>query len=286
MNDTPTAPRLLRTPDELRAARARLTGRTALVPTMGALHEGHLALVDRARQVADHVIVSDFVNPLQFGPGEDFEAYPRDLEGDLRLLAGRADAVFAPEVAQMYPLLPPTVTVDPGVLGTVLEGRTRPGHFAGVATVVLKLLQLVRPEVAVFGAKDAQQLALVRRLVADLDVPVAIEAVPIQREGSGLARSSRNAYLTPAQRESALVLSRTIRAVERAAPSSRAVRDALDAALSAPAPGVQWDYALAVDPATFAPITAEHRGTVQVVLAARVGRPRLLDATTLEITAP
>lgn len=279
--------RLVTTTSELREARAELRGPVVVVMTMGALHAGHLALVTRARELAGplgSVVVTDFVNPLQFGPGEDYAAYPRDLDGDLAVLDGAADLVFAPSAEEMYPGAGPQVTVDVGDLGMVFEGAIRPGHFAGVATVVLKLLHLVRPEIAVFGRKDAQQLAVLRRMVADLDVPVRIEDVGIQREDSGLARSSRNAYLSAAQRETALVLSRTVRAVEDAAPSATGILEALsDGIVDA---SVTWDYAAAVDPGTFAPIGPEHRGSVLVVLAARVGTTRLLDSTVAEATAP
>lgn len=278
--------RLITTKSELATARAALTGTVAVVMTMGALHDGHVALVRRAREVAGpdgHVIVTDFVNPLQFAPGEDYEAYPRDLAADLARVDPLADLVFAPSVEEMYPVLPPPVSVAVGALGTVFEGRARPTHFAGVATVVLKLLQLTRPDVAVFGRKDAQQLAIVQRLVADLDVPVRIEAVPIQREESGLARSSRNAYLSARQRHDALALSRTIRAVEAAAPSVSGVLAALER--EAGAPGVDWDYASAVDPVDFTPIGPGFRGRALVVLAARVGTTRLLDSTVAEVTA-
>lgn len=278
---------VLTTIDELRRARAELPEPVVTVMTMGALHDGHLALVRRAREIAGEggsVILTDFVNPLQFGPGEDFEAYPRDLEADVALVGDLADLVFAPAAQEMYPVWPPAITVDVGALGTVLEGAARPGHFAGVATVVLKLLHLTAPEVAVFGRKDAQQLAIIRRLVADLDVPVRIEAVPIQREASGLARSSRNAYLSDRGREQALALSRTIAAVEAAAGDLEGVLAAL--ASERDADGVSWDYATAVDPRTLAPIDPEHRGTVieaLIVLAARVEGTRLLDTTTVAI---
>ena len=185
--------RLVTTKSTLRAQRAAMQGTVAAVLTMGSLHAGHLALVHRARELADHVILTDFVNPLQFGPGEDFEAYPRDLEVDLALVDGLVDVVFAPSVQEMYPVLPPTVSVSAGHAGTVLEGAARPGHFDGVVTVVAKLLRLTDPQLSVFGRKDAQQLAIIQRLVADLDLPVRIEPVEIQREPSGLARSSRNA---------------------------------------------------------------------------------------------
>jgi pantoate--beta-alanine ligase len=278
-------PLVARTIAELRGARARLSGSVALVPTMGALHDGHLHLVRRARECADHVILSDFVNPLQFGPDEDYDAYPRDLEADLDVVDGLVDVVFAPSAQEMYPTGTPAVSVTAGHLGTVLEGALRPGHYDGVVTVVTKLLLLTRPDVAVFGRKDAQQLAIIQRLVADLDMDVRIEPVPIVREHGGLARSSRNAYLGPEDRQQALLLSRTIAAAEQAAPSAGAVRTVLEQALAAPVDGVVWDYALAVDPATFEQIPEDFRGQALVVLAARFGSTRLLDATVVEVTA-
>lgn len=274
---------LVTTRAELRAHRGALPGRVAVVMTMGALHAGHLALVARAREIADHVVLTDFVNPLQFGPGEDFAAYPRDLAADLAVVDGLVDLVFAPDTAEMYPVLPPTVSVSAGEAGRVLEGAARPGHFDGVLTVVTKLLRLTAPDVAVFGRKDAQQLALVTRLVADLELGVPIEAVPIQRETTGLARSSRNAYLGEEGRIAALALSRTIAAAEAAAPSLAAVQEALAAAH--PAEGVDWDYRLAVDPATLAPVGPDHRGETLVVLAGIVDGTRLLDATVVSVTA-
>src|SRR5690606_31444127 len=173
---------LVTTKSALREHRAAMDGTVAAVLTMGSLHAGHLALVERARELADHVILTDFVNPLQFGPGEDYEAYPRDLEADLALVDGLVDLVFAPGVEEMYPVMPPTVSVSAGRAGTVLEGAARPGHFDGVVTVVAKLLRLTDPHLSVFGRKDAQQLAIIQRLVADLDLPVRIEPVEIQRE--------------------------------------------------------------------------------------------------------
>lgn len=274
---------LITTKTELRARRAELEGTVAAVFTMGALHEGHLALVARARQLADHVLLTDFVNPLQFGPGEDYEAYPRDLDADLAVVDGLVDLVFAPAVEEMYPVLPPTVSVTAGRAGTILEGAARPGHFDGVVTVVTKLLQLTSPQLAVFGRKDAQQLAIIQRLVADLDLPVRIEPVEIHREASGLARSSRNAYLSDQGREQALALSRTIAAARDAAPSAAAVRRALVAAVDRAE--IDWDYALALDPATLEEITADHRGEVLVVLAGRVEDVRLLDAAVVVATA-
>ena len=276
--------RLVTTKSTLRAQRAAMQGTVAAVLTMGSLHAGHLALVHRARELADHVILTDFVNPLQFGPGEDFEAYPRDLEVDLALVDGLVDVVFAPSVQEMYPVLPPTVSVSAGHAGTVLEGAARPGHFDGVVTVVAKLLRLTDPQLSVFGRKDAQQLAIIQRLVADLDLPVRIEPVEIQREPSGLARSSRNAYLSDAGREQALVLSRTIAAALAAAGSVTGIRRAL--AESVARADIDWDYAQALDPATLAPISADHRGEVLVVLAGRVEGTRLLDAAVAVATAP
>ncbi|MBB5831745.1 pantoate--beta-alanine ligase [Brachybacterium aquaticum] len=280
----PARTRLITTKAELRAERAAMDGTVAAVLTMGSLHEGHLALVRRARELADHVILTDFVNPLQFGPGEDYEAYPRDLEADLALVDGLVDLVFAPSVQEMYPVLPPTVSVTAGRAGTVLEGAARPGHFDGVVTVVTKLLQLTSPHVSVFGRKDAQQLAIIQALVADLELPVRIEPVEIQREETGLARSSRNAYLTPAGKEQALALSRTIAAALAAAPSLSGIRAALAGALARGE--IAWDYALALDPATLEEAGDDHRGEVLVVLAGKVEGTRLLDAAVAVATAP
>lgn len=275
---------LLTTKTELRTHRAAMTGTVAAVLTMGSLHAGHLALVERARELADHVILTDFVNPLQFGPGEDFEAYPRDLDADLALVDGLVDVVFAPTVQEMFPVLPPTVSVSAGRAGTILEGAARPGHFDGVVTVVAKLLQLTAPDLSVFGRKDAQQLAIIQALVADLDLPVRIEPVEIKREPTGLARSSRNAYLSEAGRTQALALSRTLSAALDAAPSVAGIRAALAAAVDRAE--IEWDYALALDPATLEPVAEHHRGAVLVVLAGRVEGTRLLDAAVAEATAP
>ena len=217
---------MLRTKADLAAARPGLPAPVVLVPTMGALHAGHRALLRSARAAAGpsgSVIVSIFVNPLQFRPGEDLDRYPRTLDDDLAMCAQEGvRAVFAPSAAEMYPGGPPQVTVDPGPAGQVFEGEFRPGFFGGVLTVVLKLFHLVRPDVAVFGEKDAQQLALVRRLVADTDLGLSIEAVPIVRDPDGLATSSRNRYLSAADRELALTLPRALRAGQaRAAGASR-----------------------------------------------------------------
>ncbi|HEX8359618.1 MAG TPA: pantoate--beta-alanine ligase, partial [Longimicrobium sp.] len=203
---------MARTRAEVRGAvrEARAAGRTvALVPTMGYLHEGHLSLLDEARARADVVMMSIFVNPLQFGPAEDLDRYPRDLERDLELAATRGtDLVFAPGAAEMYPHGEPAVQVVPGPLAERLCGAARPGHFQGVLTVVAKLFGIFQPDVAVFGQKDFQQAALIRRMVDDLDIPVRVEVAPIVRERDGLAMSSRNVYLSGPERESALALSR------------------------------------------------------------------------------
>jgi pantoate--beta-alanine ligase len=211
---------LLRTRDSLVAALSGLDGpgSVVLVPTMGALHEGHQALLRAARGYGGPVVVSIFVNPLQFGPGEDLDRYPRTLESDLAMCSDEgAAAVFVPSAAEMYPYGKPLVTVDPGPMGAVLEGEFRPGFFVGVLTVVAKLLGLIRPAVAVFGEKDAQQLAMVRRMVRDLDLGVRIAAVPTLRDPDGLAISSRNRYLSDDERTTALALSRALDAACRAA---------------------------------------------------------------------
>ena len=262
---------------ELEAARARVTGSLALVPTMGALHEGHLSLIRRAAAEAGSVAVSIFVNPLQFTPGEDLDRYPRMLDADLRACeeAG-VDLVFAPGPEVVYPE-PPVVSVAPGRMGTLLEGAYRPGHFDGVLTVVLKLFHLVRPHVAVFGQKDAQQLAMVRRMVADLNAGVRVLAGETVREPDGLALSSRNRYLTPADRETAVALSRALFAGRDAASDGpEAVREAAEKELSA-AGDLNVDYLALVDPATFEDVPATHDGPAVLAVAARVGATRLID---------
>jgi pantoate--beta-alanine ligase len=265
-----------RTRAELSAARAGLAGPVVLVPTMGALHTGHVALLRRARELAGTVVVSIFVNPLQFGPHEDYNRYPRVLDADLAVCAAEGvSLVFAPGRADMYPVSP-QVTVDPGPAGQVLEGEFRPGFFGGVLTVVLKLFQLVRPGIAVFGQKDAQQLALVRRMVADLDLGVRIESVPTVRDPDGLATSSRNAYLSAPERSAALALPRALAAGQDAvALGPAAVLAASKAALGSS--GVAVDYLSLVDPATFTPVDGAHTGPAILAVAARVGRTRLID---------
>lgn len=268
---------------ELREARERIAGPLALVPTMGALHDGHLSLVRRAAQEAPAVAVSIFVNPLQFAPGEDLDRYPRTFDADLRACEDAGvGLVFAPTPDLMYPE-PPVVTVAAGGMGDVLEGAYRPGHFGGVLTVVLKLFNLVRPEVAVFGRKDAQQLAMIRRMVADLNVPVRIIAGETVREPDGLALSSRNRYLTPEDRVSAVTLSRALfagRDTAQAGPS--AILAAAQKELSA-ADEVEVDYLALVDPDTFAPVPESHRGEAVLAVAARVGKTRLIDNVVVDI---
>jgi pantoate--beta-alanine ligase len=264
----------------VRAWRAGLAGGVGLVPTMGFLHEGHLSLVERARGENAHVAVSLFVNPTQFGPREDLARYPRDLERDRSLLAGAGcDLLFTPTAAEMYP--PGAATaVDVGPVAAPLEGERRPGHFGGVATVVLKLLNIVTPHRAYFGEKDAQQLAVIRRLVRDLDVPVAIVGCPTVREPDGLAKSSRNSYLDPDDRRAAPVLYRALsvarEAWQRGERSPAVLRDLMTATLAAE-PRARVDYVSAADPESFAERTEPTNGPVLLSMAVQVGRARLID---------
>ncbi len=285
-------PVLARTKAGLRAARAVLPPPVVLVPTMGALHDGHGFLLRQAAELAQpagSVLVSIFVNPLQFGPGEDFERYPRPLEDDMKVCAaGGAAVVFAPEPAQMYPS-PQLITVSPGPMGTILEGQWRPGFFDGVLTVVLKLFELCRPDVAVFGQKDAQQLALVRRMTADLNLPVVIAAAPIVRDADGLAASSRNAYLTARQRAAAASLPRALRAAAAAAAGGAAAsgvltaaRAVLDAAAAADPP-LLADYLELADPATLTAPAADYAGPALLLAAVRLGSTRLIDNVQLTL---
>lgn len=278
------APVIAQDLDELAAARTGLGGRrVALVPTMGALHEGHRSLIRAARDQADAVAVSIFVNPRQFGPGEDFERYPRPLAADLEACErDGVDLVFAPPVEVMYPR-EPEVTVRAGELGRVFEGAVRPGHFDGVLTVVAKLFGMVRPDVAVFGEKDAQQLTLIRLMVADLNLPVRVVGRPIVREPDGLALSSRNRYLSGAERVTALALSRALRAGAGAAADGvpgvrRAAEAVLDEAAKAEPPLVR-DYVILVDPDDFTELAAGGPGGRPALLAVagRVGTTRLID---------
>ncbi len=281
-------PVLARTRLGMDAARKLLGNPIVLVPTMGALHDGHIALLRRAAALSQpngSVVVSVFVNPLQFGAGEDLDRYPRDLDADLEV-CGRegVELVFAPSDGQMYPR-EQLITVDPGPVGQVLEGASRPGFFTGVLTVVVKLFQVVRPQIAVFGEKDAQQLALVRRMVCDLDLGVQITSVPIVRDPDGLAVSSRNAYLTERGRASALALSRALRAglaARQAGPDAvlAATQRVIDQAARGDPPVVP-DYLALVEPDTFTPVKPGYAGDALLLVAARVGSTRLIDNTPL-----
>jgi pantoate--beta-alanine ligase len=266
----------------------------AVVMTMGALHEGHAALIRAARARAGEdgrVTVTVFVNPLQFGPNEDLDRYPRTLDADVELAekAG-ADVVFAPDVAEVYPGGQPEVRISAGAMGERYEGASRPGHFDGMLTVVAKLLHLTRPRAAFFGEKDAQQLALIRRMVTDLNFGVEIVGVPTVREGDGVALSSRNHYLSEAERVSARELSRALFTGREAAPRGpeaalRAARAVLDHA-AAMEPPVVLDYAALIDPADFTDAGPGHTGRAVLAVAARVGTTRLIDNIPLEFGAP
>lgn len=299
---------LAHTREELAAAIAANESNRAVVMTMGALHEGHLDLLRRAGALVGAggtVVVTIFVNPLQFAPGEDLDAYPRDLEGDVEKLRTVAEnelqlsqlVVFAPTPEVIYPSGDPQVTINPGPIATVLEGATRPTHFGGVCQVVLNLMHLTRPTWALFGRKDAQQLAIVRAMVRDLSVPLSIEPVDIRRESDGLAMSSRNAYLTPTQRQQALALSQALKAGIAAAENGgdgAAVRQAALAYL-ANGDGVEVDYVavvgadsfvdlagagLGLDPQKYQPVAGE---PALLALAAKVGSTRLIDNTLITL---
>ena len=272
-----TQPRVVRTRTELAAARAALAGRVAVVMTMGALHDGHVRLIQVAHERADHVIVTIFVNPLQFAPGEDLERYPRALDADLATCAEQhVDLVFAPDVDVMYPPGGPRVAVSAGDLGRRLEGVARPGHFDGVLTAVATLLQLTAPDVAVFGEKDAQQLELVRRMVAERRCPVEVVGVDTVREPDGLAASSRNRYLDPGQRVAALALSRALAAgAAGAGGGADEVLARARAALSAE-PALEVDYLVVVDEASWRDANERTR-EARVLAAGRVGSTRLID---------
>ena len=277
--------RIVRTSAEIRAlvADARRKNLTVgLVPTMGALHEGHLSHVRRARDENDLVVVSIFVNPLQFGPSEDLDAYPRDEAGDARLLAAEgADLVFAPPVEEIHPHDRAT-TVTVGGLGEALEGAHRPGHFDGVSTVVAKLFNIVTPDRAYFGQKDAQQVAVLKRMVTDLGFPLEMVVGPIVRERGGLAMSSRNAYLSTDERERATALFKALQAgsaLAAAGDFTGASNEMLRVLRSVS--GVEPDYAVAVDADSFGP--PEPGSRILLVIAARVGPARLIDNLLVEV---
>ncbi|MGH2683214.1 MAG: pantoate--beta-alanine ligase [Actinomycetota bacterium] len=250
------------------------------VPTMGFLHEGHLSLVRRAREECDLTVMSIFVNPLQFAPAEDLASYPRNLPRDSALADGSGiDVLFVPDEAEMYPRRRPVVTVDPGSLGDRLEGTSRPGHFRGVCTVVAKLFGVVGPCRAYFGEKDAQQLAVIRRMAADLDMPVEVVGCPTVREPDGLAISSRNIYLSPEERAAALCLSRAlfeaVEGVEAGERDARVLRARMAARIEAE-PLATLNYSAVVDDGTFGDVD-RIAGPCRALVAARVGKARLID---------
>jgi pantoate--beta-alanine ligase len=283
------ATQVLHTAKEMAELRLKLTsdGKTvALVPTMGALHQGHLALVTRARELADVVVVSIFVNPLQFGAGEDFDRYPRTLEKDVEVLSGQAEYVFAPDVDEVYPerVGGPAVPVHTaGPVGETFEGASRPGHFDGVLTVVARLFDIVKPDVAVFGQKDAQQVFLVRNMILELGLPIRFDVLHTIREADGLALSSRNRYLSEEERAAALALPHALLAVAREAQHGNAavVRE-VGRRVFENYPLVRLDYLDLVDPTNFQRVSDDYLGPATVVVAAVVGTTRLIDTENLE----
>ena len=275
------APVVARSRDELAAARADLsTGDVAVVMTMGALHEGHARLIRTARQRARHVLVTIFLNPLQFGPKEDLSRYPRTFDDDLEICTREGvDLVFAPTPDVIYPDGDPGVRISAGPLGDVLEGQSRPGHFDGMLTVVAKLMHLTRGDLFYYGQKDAQQLLLIRRMVRDVDFPAQVIAAPTVREEDGLAMSSRNTYLSPSDRETALVLSRALwagaaRAEEGPSAIRRAAREVL-----IEEPLALVDYLVLVHPTTLEEVPEWYTGEALLAVAAKVGTTRLIDNT-------
>jgi pantoate--beta-alanine ligase len=270
---------VVHTRGELAAALAGVTEKVAVVMTMGALHDGHRELIREARRRSPFVLVTIFVNPLQFGPNEDFEKYPRTLDADIEACrAEGVSVVFAPGRDDMYPGGEPSITMNPGPLGGILEGAVRPGHFAGMLTVVEKLLQLTRADVAFFGEKDFQQLALIRRMVRDLELHAQIVGVPTVREPDGLAMSSRNRYLSAGERRAALALSRALR--EGAARTEPAEALAAATKILAEEPGVRVDYLQLTGP-DLGPVP--ETGPARLLVAARVGATRLIDNVPLHL---
>lgn len=269
---------------QIRAERFARAGSVALVPTMGYLHDGHLALVDRAKSEADQVIATIFVNPTQFGPNEDLDTYPRDMEGDLaKLKAAGVAAVFTPTPEIMYPPGSDTCVDVPSLSG-ILQGKLRPGHFAGVATIVTKLFNIIQPDVAVFGEKDFQQLTLIRRMVADLNQPVRVVGHPTIREADGLAMSSRNARLLPQDRAAAPILNAALNAAEAAAlgPSSAENLRALVQDRIATEPQAEIGSVEIRDAITLAPISGLLQGPAVILLAVRFGDVLLIDQRVID----
>ena len=276
-----SVPEIARTRKDLDALLDRASGPVGLVPTMGALHAGHASLMRNLRSDSATLVASIFVNPLQFGPGEDLDRYPRTFDADLEVCAAEGvDVVFAPDITTMYADHPaqPQVTVDPGPLGSELEGEFRPTHFAGVLTVVAKLFNLVRPDLAIFGEKDYQQLTLIRRMVADLSLPIRVVAGPTEREPDGLALSSRNVYLSPEERRAATVLSRALRAAQlRAAYGVPPARWAAMKVLQ-DEPLLELDY-LALRDADLGELDDYPTDAIdgRILVAGRFGSTRLID---------
>ena len=280
---------ILRTIADARAALepARAAGALALVPTMGALHDGHLSLVEIAKERAETVVVSIFVNPMQFAPGEDFERYPRTFDEDVaKLEAAGVDYVFVPAVDEMYPRGLKQTRVVGGPAAAILEGQHRLSHFDGVLTVVAKLFNITRPHLAIFGEKDAQQLHLIRRMSIDLDMGIEVIGAPIIREPDGLARSSRNIYLGPEERQAALALSRALRAVSDNGDLGLNQMLALGQGAIMDEPLVKLDYLSIVDPDTFQLVNEAYRGPALALIAARVGTTRLIDNMATFIGGP
>lgn len=277
-SDSRGMPAVAHTRDELRRERGHLTGDVAVVMTMGALHDGHATLIRTAREKAEHVIVTIFLNPLQFGPKEDLSRYPRTFDADMEICRDAGvDLVFAPTPDVIYQDGDPGVRISAGPLGSVLEGHSRPGHFDGVLTVVAKLFHLTGADSAFFGQKDAQQLLLIRRMVRDLDFPVRVVSVPTVREPDGLAMSSRNMYLTDSDREVSLALSRALKAgADAAAEGPSAIRRAARAVLVSE-PLALVDYLVLVHPTTLEDVPEWYRGEALLAVAGRVGTTRLID---------
>ncbi|KGJ78544.1 hypothetical protein GY21_06870 [Cryobacterium roopkundense] len=286
-------PEVIGTIDDLRNRlgetrdRAAMVGgdtRVVLIPTMGALHDGHMALIRRAKQLGDIVFVSIFVNPLQFGVGEDLDRYPRTLDADLHALAAEGvPFVFAPSAREMYPAGTNDTRVVAGPVGSLYEGAARPGHFDGMLTVVAKLLNIVMPDAAVFGQKDAQQVFLVQSMVADLNVRVAIEVVPTVRETSGLALSSRNRNLDPAELEAAAALYAGLTKAQLAAADGPQAALAAAHAIIDAQPLVKLDYLVVVHPQTYRSVEPDYRGPARMLVAAIVGSTRLIDNFSLDL---
>ncbi|MCX8530234.1 MAG: pantoate--beta-alanine ligase [Rhodoluna sp.] len=275
--------KLIHTAHEIEAfvQEAKAAGKTiAFVPTMGALHDGHLSLVDIAKHKADVVVVSIFVNPKQFGANEDFDKYPRTLIEDAKLLETKnIDAIFAPSVEEVYPL-EGVREQRAGVVGSTFEGASRPGHFDGMLTVVGRLFDLVQPDFAIFGAKDAQQVFMVKKLAGALYRDTEIVVAPTHREPSGLAMSSRNRYLTEAQKTSATALYKALKSLTQPLSLTlEAARTLIDST-----PETKLDYIAVVDPEVFRPVTDDYRGKALAIVAASVGETRLIDNLELDLT--